>query len=90
MIFLRDGGRRYPDYTPISKPYLWRTSAVDRKLNNYYREEFIIDEKLRKRKQNLDIYKSKPMEICSDKHRGKLAIGHNRHGYAGSADAGER
>ena len=59
----------------IKKPYLWRTSAVDRKLNNYYREEFIIDEKLRKRKQNLDIYKSKPMEICSDKHRGKLAIG---------------
>lgn len=57
-----------------TKPYLWRTSAIDRNKNNFYREEFVTDKRLIKKEQNFDLYRSKPLEICSNKHKNKLVI----------------
>ena len=56
----------------ITKPYLWRTSVVDKNKNNFFIEEFIEDKRLIKKKQNFDLYRSKPLEICSKKHKNKL------------------
>ena len=56
----------------ITKPYLWRTSVVDKNKNNFFIEEFIEDKRLIKKKQNFDLYCSKPLEICSKKHKNKL------------------
>lgn len=58
----------------IKKPFLWRTSAVDKDKKLMYREEFIEDKRLVKTKHNYDLYKGKPLEILSKKHKNKYVV----------------
>jgi hypothetical protein len=55
----------------ITKPFLWRTSVLDKNETLPYKEEFVEDKRLQGRKQDYSPFLKKPSSLLSKKNEDK-------------------
>lgn len=59
----------YPKFSKnIDKPFLWRTSAINKEENTLYKEEIKIDKRLFNRKQDYSLFLKAPASLLKKKN----------------------
>ena len=58
----------------INKPFIWRTSVINKYTDFPYKEEFIMDKRLSGRQEDYSLFTSPPASLLSKKHKNKYGI----------------